>query len=207
MCCSLMRLVASVYTTHGVVDAPCSRSACNRKAKAVARKRDGLRWMPHRFTVRRHGVWRMDPPRLPATLTVGAPGETRTPDPVVRSHVLYPAELRVRTLLQQRLMQLSFRADLHHCATFARLCRRPTHAAPCASQFGPLLDWQDPRAGRCPLMRSAQACLGSHGQGGSPGLPDSLLQPANARRTCVANRARAREPIKPVCERSAMRCC
>ena len=26
----------------------------------------------------------------------GAPGEIRTPDPVVRSHVLYPAELRAR---------------------------------------------------------------------------------------------------------------
>ena len=27
---------------------------------------------------------------------IGAPGEIRTPDQVVRSHLLYPAELRVR---------------------------------------------------------------------------------------------------------------
>ncbi len=32
-------------------------------------------------------------------LVFGAPGEIRTPDQVVRSHLLYPAELRVRRLL------------------------------------------------------------------------------------------------------------
>src|ERR1700720_857701 len=33
------------------------------------------------------------------TCTIGAPGEIRTPDPQIRSLVLYPAELRARRVL------------------------------------------------------------------------------------------------------------
>ena len=35
------------------------------------------------------------PQLLAGVLLFGAPGEIRTPDQVVRSHLLYPAELRV----------------------------------------------------------------------------------------------------------------
>ena len=39
-------------------------------------------------------------PQLKAgVLLFGAPGEIRTPDPLVRSQVLYPAELRVLEVL------------------------------------------------------------------------------------------------------------
>ena len=37
-------------------------------------------------------------------LLFGAPGEIRTPDQVVRSHLLYPAELRV--------LEVSFKCNL-----------------------------------------------------------------------------------------------
>ena len=33
---------------------------------------------------------------MPNPLIIGAPEEIRTPDPLVRSQVLYPAELRAR---------------------------------------------------------------------------------------------------------------
>src|SRR5688572_11637225 len=36
------------------------------------------------------------PIKCPFFLVIGAPGEIRTPDPLVRSQVLYPTELRAR---------------------------------------------------------------------------------------------------------------
>src|SRR5437870_13464046 len=40
----------------------------------------------------------------------GAPGTTRTCDPLIRSQVLYPAELRVQTLFER--VELNIRAGL-----------------------------------------------------------------------------------------------
>ena len=42
-----------------------------------------------------------NPQPMAEGLVFGAPGEIRTPDQVVRSHLLYPAELRVRRLLNR----------------------------------------------------------------------------------------------------------
>ena len=44
-------------------------------------------------------TFRRQPEKGPhrALFRIGAPGEIRTPDPLVRSQVLYPAELRART--------------------------------------------------------------------------------------------------------------
>jgi len=41
----------------------------------------------------------------------GAPGEIRTPDPLVRSQVLYPAELRARN--SRRPNSLFYQSALH----------------------------------------------------------------------------------------------
>ena len=41
-------------------------------------------------------------------LLYGAPGGIRTPDQVVRSHLLYPAELRVRIFLFNNIIILKY---------------------------------------------------------------------------------------------------
>ncbi len=38
---------------------------------------------------------------IPKQQRIGAPGEIRTPDPLVRSQVLYPTELRARSEIIQ----------------------------------------------------------------------------------------------------------
>ena len=51
--------------------------------------------------------------QLDLTLDFGAPGEIRTPDPQVRSLVLYPAELRARTNRPWCQPSLARRLGLH----------------------------------------------------------------------------------------------
>ena len=48
------------------------------------------------------------PPPFGEGFLYGAPGEIRTPDQVVRSHLLYPAELRVHKLFSYRLQAGSY---------------------------------------------------------------------------------------------------
>src|SRR3981189_15026 len=62
-------------------------------------------------SVQRAGI-RMKPQKNGAS---GAPGETRTPDPLLRRQTLYPAELRARRVLLPILEQF-WRQGLSYCS-------------------------------------------------------------------------------------------
>ena len=58
------------------------RSSVGTRANALAFE---VPFLAEGYLCHRNGPW-----------TIGAPGEIRTPDPLVRSQVLYPTELRAR---------------------------------------------------------------------------------------------------------------
>jgi hypothetical protein len=52
--------------------------------------------------------------RLHVIEKYGAPGEIRTPDPLVRSQMLYPAELRARKGIVTRILATNCRRGIFH---------------------------------------------------------------------------------------------
>lgn len=60
----------------------------------------------------------------------GAPGGVRTPDPVLRRHVLYPSELRARSERTQIILERASCYDHTNCPILSRLIRSRQHPSP-----------------------------------------------------------------------------